>query len=388
MNLMYNGMMELVAKNEAFYFTDYERFGNTYRVFNYRLASYTDFLEPYALEMRGITFLININEEENKDDFWYNQWKEQGKNPFVVSRPFAKFFNLDENPMTMNLDLSQATQYEEKADGSLIATYKDDIVGKFGLKSKQAFFSEQATMAEEFLNLPENKILKDELEFFSGDCWTVLMELCSPANRIVLEYPTTHLKVHGIRHNITGKYFPKTKLRSDSALFKAWVNQVEVEGLPNDFKASTEALEGIEGYVVHGPWGRFKLKTLWYQNLHHLKDSISSEKKLIEAIIYERVDDVKGLFKTDTFTLNRIKEMENKIIPKFNHIIKTTEDFYLANKDLGRKDFAIKGQAEIKEYFHLAMNKYLQKEVDYKEFAMKYTKELFGVDSTQEIIQE
>ena len=357
---MYNQMLDLTTRNEAFYFVDYEKYGNTYRVFNYRLASWTDFQEPFAKEMRGITFLML-----------------PGKDPIIVSRPFAKFFNLNENPDVMNLDLSKATCYEEKADGSLIATFYDDVTGEFGLKSKQAFFSEQAVMAEQVLQ--QNIALHRNVEFLAANNYTVLMELCSPANRIVLEYETTHLKVHGVRHNITGLYLEKNDLPDFPALQAAWVDQVVCQGLPEDFVASTVASKGIEGYVVQGPWGRFKLKSEWYCNLHHLKDSISTTKSLIESIIYERVDDVKALFKTDAFTLNRIKEMEEKVIPIFNHIVKTTETFVVVNKDLTRKDFAVKGQADIPQYFHLAMNKYLGKEPDYKDFCMKFYRELFAV---------
>jgi hypothetical protein len=45
----------LPGSNEAFYFMDYGQ----YRVFNYRLASYTDFLAKDALEARGIMFYMH-----------------------------------------------------------------------------------------------------------------------------------------------------------------------------------------------------------------------------------------------------------------------------------------------------------------------------------------
>ena len=376
---MYDQMLDLTKRNEAFFFADYERFGNKYRVFNYRLASWTDFQEPFALEMRGITYLLH---------------PEHG--PIIVSRPFAKFFNLGENPSTMNLDLSQATCYEEKADGSLIATFHDPHTRRWGIKSKQSFFSEQAIMAENLLrfgsislnsNSPIDDILSSNhtsvlvnaiAEWMVND-YTVLMELCSPANRIVIEYETTHLKVHGIRHNQTGEYIQRSSLSPSNPLYKAWVDQVICQGLPEDFVASTLLKTGIEGYVVHGPWGRFKLKTEWYQNLHHLKDSVSTTKSLIESIIYERVDDVKQMFSTDTFTLDRIKTMEDIVIPKYNHIVRVVEEFYEANKQLPRKEYAIKGQSDLGEYFHLTMTKYLGRPVDYQGFCMKYYKELFNV---------
>ena len=369
---MYEAMMDLTANNEAFYFQDYDKGGNTYRVFNYRLASYTDFLDPVAKEMRGITWIVGT-----KGDFF--------ENAHIVSRPFEKFFNWLENPFTTGLDLSKVTTYEEKADGSLIATYWDEYTKVLGIKSKQAFFSEQAVMAEAWLNLPENNDFKNEVLDLCEGGYTVLMELCSPANRIVLEYPTTHLKVHGIRHNLTGEYILKTSLNPSDRLRTAWVDQKVVEGLPDDFIASTALLEGIEGYVVHGPWGRFKIKTDWYRNLHHLKDSVSSSKRLVEAIIFDRIDDVLAMFSTDEFTVNRIKAMQNVVVPRFNHIVKTVEEFYEANKDLDRKSYAIKGQAELKDFFSLGMNLYLGKEADYKTYCMKYAKELFNLDDKEEL---
>jgi T4 RnlA family RNA ligase len=360
---MFDSMMDLTKETDAFFFTDYEKDGEKFRVFNYRLVSYTEFLKPYAREMRGITFLLDeVNGHR------------------IVSRPFEKFFNWGENPLTIGLNLAEATMYEEKADGSLIATYVTSNFRVY-LKSKQAFFSEQAQMAEAFLMLPINSQLQERVRYFATTGRTVLMELCSPSNRIVLEYPTTSLKVHGIRDNVTGEYILKSSLSPRDPLFSAWVDQKVVQGLPDSFIASTELLEGIEGYVVHGPWGRFKLKTEWYKNLHHLKDSVSSAGKLLEAILYERIDDVKAMFITDVFTINRILEVEAKVIPIFNHIVKTTAEFYEDNKSLDRKSFAIKGQVEIKDFFHLAMNLYLGKEADYKQYCLKYKKELFNVNS-------
>src|SRR4051812_34761660 len=85
---LYQNLMKLTDENEAFYFVDY----GPYRVFNYRLASYTDFMSPDALEARGIMFYVN-------------EW-DPADLPKLVCRPFKKFFNKDENPLTMGLDFS------------------------------------------------------------------------------------------------------------------------------------------------------------------------------------------------------------------------------------------------------------------------------------------
>ena len=370
MDTLYSNLINLVESNEAFYFQDYGK----YRVFNYRLASYSDFCLPDALEARGIMFYL----EERKD-------------PILVCRPFKKFFNRNENPFTMNLDLSKVKKAAVKEDGSIITSFLDQETKRLRVKSKQALFSEQALMAQAFLDDPENINLYEEVEDLTLEGWTVMFELVSPANRIVLEYTKTELRVIGIRNNSSGNLLESSELPKIffPRIREAWV--VEHLGFEQNPPGATagfvEAISkqvGIEGYVFTLEDGTmFKEKTDWYKSLHHLKDSVNSERHLFEAIIDETVDDVKAMFATDAFTINRITEMENKVIPKFNHIIKTVQDFHDANKGLERKDYAIKGQAELSNLFSLAMGKYTGKGLTYKDFAKKHRKEIFGIgDST------
>lgn len=52
---MYNGAMQLCNETDAdvFYYKDFTNsIGDTYRIFNYRLASYTQFMKPFGLDMR------------------------------------------------------------------------------------------------------------------------------------------------------------------------------------------------------------------------------------------------------------------------------------------------------------------------------------------------
>lgn len=58
---LYTNLMSLVASNEAFYYVDHVLNSCIYRVFTYRLASYTDFLEPDALECRGHMFRLDLD---------------------------------------------------------------------------------------------------------------------------------------------------------------------------------------------------------------------------------------------------------------------------------------------------------------------------------------
>jgi hypothetical protein len=60
-------------------------------------------------------------------------------------------------------------------------------------------------MANEFLVRPENAgFTRENPESSPTQGFTVIFELVSPANRIVLEYPKTELRVLGISATQTG----------------------------------------------------------------------------------------------------------------------------------------------------------------------------------------
>jgi T4 RnlA family RNA ligase len=112
----------------------------------------------------------------------------------------------------------------------------------------------------------------------------------------------------------------------------------------NDFfEHVVEETEG-EGYVVTinaaKPY-QVKLKNNRYCILHKTKDSVNNAAKLFEAVITECTDDMRSMFADDPYSLNLIMEMEKKVIPIYNAVIKRVEEFHSANKHLERKDYAI-----------------------------------------------
>jgi len=365
--LMYREMIKLTETTEAFYFKDYDVGDYVYRAFNYRLASYTEFCLPYSLDMRGITFMLV-----------------EGGDPILISRPFKKFFNYRENPYTDEkaVNLAEADWYEEKADGSLICTWFNPISNEVGLKSAQNLYSEQAIAADEFIKYHSNLQFRNSIESLAREGYTVLMELCSPFNRIVLPYASTQLKIHGIIHTASGIEITPDNEKVNECLRTKWVDRVKVKGLTEAFITNTLTKKDIEGYVVHGPWGRFKIKTSWYCNLHKLKESVETTKSLIEAILYDRVDDVKSLLVGDSYVMDKIFRVESVVVTYYNHMIKTVSEFVFLNRTMLRKDFALKAKEELGLWFHLGMQEYLNKEPDYKDFIMKYHKELFNLGDT------
>lgn len=371
---LYDDLLKLVETNEAFFYRDY-RYGESYfRIFDYRLASYTDFLQPGAVECRGVMYELHP----------------ETKQPLCLAAlPMAKFWNLYENPNTMDLDLSTVDFIEEKADGSLISTYLywDGDYAELRLKSKGSIESTQCLDAMDYLHNADNWQFHWDLKMLTMRGHTVNLEWCSPDNRIVLGYDKPSLRVLNIRNRNTGEFVEKHDplVVSYGEIQRRWVGRLfDEEGIDaeiiTDFIDHIPDMKEIEGFVLHLRSGqRVKVKTSWYLARHHVKDSINSPRRLFEAVLEEATDDMRTMFHTDALALATIADMEQKVAHIYNHTVDTVERFYERNKHLERKEYAILGQQELeRKIFSLAMQKYLDKPVDYKLWMKKHYRD-FGI---------
>lgn len=362
--MLYEQLMHLCETNEAFYFNDHEtgEVGYVHRIFNYRLASYSDFLQPGALECRGIMYLIGAGAGDACT----------GEGHVCVSRPPEKFFNFEENPFTL-FDGGFDEMYEQlafvmpKSDGSLISTYID-VFGNIKLKSKASLTSEQALAAMEWLKLAKGRYadgVRYAVEVLVRCGHTVNMEWTSPDNRIVLGYSEPKLIVLNARDNITGEYMDLYTLSKITGGYNLSVHPQALIGYRDQ--------QDIEGYVVRLKDGRhIKFKTDWYCIRHHTKDSVNNPYRLFAACLADATDDIKQLFERDTEALKRIEDMEVLTFNSHNHLITVVEAFFAENHTLTRKEYAIKGQEELtKLYFGLAMVLYSGRIPSYKEALLK-----------------
>jgi T4 RnlA family RNA ligase len=367
-------LSQLVDSNDAFYFQDFVLDDVTYRIFNYRMASYTDFLQPAALECRGIMFdVTDIN------------------NVGLVCLPQEKFFNLNENPMTMDLDLTKVSNIELKADGSLISTYLHN--GELRLKSKGSIASEQAIDAMAWLLLPENDNFRSALKVATSNGFTVNLEWTAPFNRIVISYQKPGLIGLNMRHMDTGAYMSLKDIQTitdDSGVYEAmlphWIEELDLSTIDDvpGFVTNIPDMMDIEGYIIKFENGQnVKIKTHWYLVQHRAKDSVNSDRRLFETVVADAQDDLRSLFFDDEWVLKRIQWMEDLVGAEYNTMVQTVEDFCNANLRLDRKEFAIKAKAEIKPlWFGLCMNLYLGKTVDWKGFMMSKWK-AYGIKDQQ-----
>ena len=372
MKKLYESLMERVSDGDSFFLKDDTLDGVIYRMFNYRLASYTEFQKPGALEARGIMFEID----------------EDGKFVNIKTRPMAKFFNLHEllGHPNCDIDTSKVIRISEKADGSLISTYSHR--GRVQLKSKGSLSSDQANDSNEYLYHRDNKPLLWLLEYLVSQNFTVNMEWCSPTNRIVLSYDTPHLKILNVRHNISGKYLDifDGEHFGDTDTMKKYLVESFVHEDPKSYIESVKDMTGIEGFVCELEDGTFfKIKTDAYVSLHHSKDSINSPRRLYEVVLNEATDDLRSLFYDDLVAIAIIEEMEERVGKLYNHLVNEVETFYNDNKHLERKEYALAGRSLLDgKSFGLAMNLYIGRPVNYTEFMIKKWKE-FGVKDVEKV---
>lgn len=281
MQELFNNLMELCkdSQRKFFYSDDVSASGRTYRIFSYNYASYSDWLLPDALECRGIMFEMD------------------GEKPVrIASRPMEKFFNLNENPFTMNIDLNDVDYILTKEDGSLVSTYLDGDEILF--KSKGSIKSEQALMANGILMNINHHQLRDRLKKLAEDGFTANFEFVSPTNRIVLAYQEMKIVLLNIRENETGEYISYDDIYKDAVLRPYLVERYEIDS-PKWVEEAKNA-ENIEGYVaVMKDGSHFKIKSDWYVSLHSTKSSLDNPEKLFKTIIDGASDDLKAMYADD-----------------------------------------------------------------------------------------
>ena len=242
--------------------------GYNVSMFNYRLATYNDFVTYGGFELRGLTFVFNL------DGSVYKR--------FLL---MEKFFNINENESTLFhfVKDKKVNSVYLKEDGSIIS-FIELPNGKIVAKSKMSFESEQAVMAQNLFetNLKINEFVKDCL---SKDL-SAVFEYVGPMNRVVVKYDNSDLILLSLRDNKSGEYLSIDGYDlSKPMTFKFSLN---------DLMSLKTSLEGIEGWIVEFVDGqKVKLKTDWYFSLHKIYTDYSNrEDHLIDMILDEKIDDV------------------------------------------------------------------------------------------------
>tara|TARA_Y100000389_G_scaffold88564_1_gene85015 strand:- start:3048 stop:4307 length:1260 start_codon:yes stop_codon:yes gene_type:complete len=317
--------------NGVFTETKHSIDGFNVSIFNYRLATYENFINPIndlslnKLELRGLTFIFN------KDGSLFKRYL-----------LMEKFFNINENKGTQLTDLNKLKikSVYNKEDGSVISFVKLPN-GKVVAKSKASFDSYQANKANFIYN--NDNYIKSFVNDMLNNEIVPIFEYVSPFNKIVINYTNDELILLKLRDNETGEYINIDNITEE------WNIKV-----PEKFNYTLDELEELsksveykEGWVIEFDNGlKAKKKTEWYFSLHKLfTEDLNKENYLIEKIIKEEIDDVISILDNSPYhdfireKVNKITNLISKYIDDKSNKVNELYDVY--NSYTNIKEFVI-----------------------------------------------
>lgn len=232
--------------------------------------------EPIVRECRGLIV-------DETDD-----WK-------IVAAPYGKFFNFGEGHAAP-IDWPTARVYE-KLDGSLMYLYfyrGEWRVASSGLPDAAGRVHEsEGTFADLFWKTWRQLGYSMPAEQASDQ--TLLFELMSPLNRVIVPHAQPRLVLHGARSRLDGREFRPEEI----ATRYGWecARSFPLATL-DDCLAAAHALDPMkfEGYVVcDGNFNRVKVKSPQYVALAHLKGALSG-RRFLEIIRANESDEFVAYF--------------------------------------------------------------------------------------------
>lgn len=301
----------------------------------------------------------------------------------IAARPLHKFFNIGERPGT-EPDLSTAVRVMDKRDGSMVHTVWLD--GQLLLKSKKVFKNAQTDMAWEWLRRPENEGALRMCEEYAAMGATVIFELTSPDNRIVVGYQSTEMRLLHIRDNVTGEYWPRHFLHIGARTYG--VETVDyVKAMPEHAIDCLAAMKDREGFVFQFANGDMvKAKCPWYLNLHRTL-SFTRERDIAEAALEERLDDIKSALTTTGASLDAVNAIESKVKAHLVEAQRLVDATMAAAQGLDRKSFALQYKGH--EHFGMLMAAFTGREPDYRDWFRKHIlKQQFGLEPVGQAVDE
>jgi len=244
--------------------------------------------------------------------------------------------------------------------------------------------------------------LKNEIQDLAAH-YTINMEYTSPSNRIVVHYRESQLTITSIRSHFNGDTIFASDLTSFLAekryramlkhvvQFKAIPKGLSQKEFVNRVRQETQG-EGYVVEIIHRDRPRYlvKIKTHKYVLAYQSKETIKSSRDLFESIIKEQSDDLRSLVYDDPLALEKIAKAEEQVMPIFNRMVQSIEQFYDENKHLSKESYAnlVRNTPTINIYMPLPIHLYEGKGVDYKQFALNHA-DLFEISpQTSSVNQE
>ena len=271
------------------------------------------------------------------------------KDGSIMMRRLHKFFNVNERDETQvgAIDFTQPHVILEKLDGSMITPVVTDAGIRWGTKMG---ITDVSMGAELFVaNHPKYEWMARECIKFG---LTPIFEWCSRKQRIVIDYPEDRLVLIALRSTVTGEYKQYCDLLVLGEQFNIEVVKT-YEGTADNMAHlmdETKSVEGVEGYIIRFDDGHMlKVKGEWYLRIHKTKDNLTHEKNVIDLLVNEKMDDVKGFMMDED--RKRVDDFEAVFWDGFARQVEAYDKYFdmvLASK-LDRKEYALKWMPTIKD---------------------------------------
>jgi hypothetical protein len=260
----------------------------------------------------------------------------------VVSKKFDRFFNFGEcQELYENFSFENAIAFE-KADGSLIAVYKNPHTGVREISTRGMAKAEGEHV---FGGTFREKVVHafgfaDEAAFQQStafdDRLSYVFEFCSPENRIVTHYEHAHMVLLTVNEH--ERELPQSESdRIASALSLG--NQLNVRR-PKVYSKSNSlaemvdvanALQGLdEGFVVYDPTSglRVKIKSQTYLIAHRLRgnNAIPTRKNILDLVLEGEVDEMLAYFPEMQKYIDPVVEEVNAFESEIAAVYETVRD--------------------------------------------------------------
>jgi RNA ligase len=315
-----------------------------YTVINYAV-SMEDTFPPIKVaggsaKMRAERALTNAMRRECRGLIFY-------PNGDLMSRPFHKFFNVNEKEETQinRIDLSQPHVILEKMDGSMIRPVK--VNGCLRLATKMGV-TEVAMQAEKYLaSRKDSGEVMNWLERLVKSGFTPIFEFVAPDNQIVLNYSEPDLVLLAIRDNLTGNYLGHQN--STPAGLTLVPEYGSVAGNLADYIARARLQEGREGDIIRFADGHMlKIKNDWYVRIHKTVDKIRFDRHIVEIILHEEIDDVLPML--PQHEADRVRDFHVRFSQRLHSISEGYERYWntVVASGLDRKRYAQEWMPTIK----------------------------------------
>jgi RNA ligase len=262
----------------------------------------------------------------------------------IMSRPFHKFFNVNEREETQahRLDLNVLFDHVimEKMDGSMIRPIL--VNGHLRLATKMGVTS-VAMDAEAWLAAQDRR-LKEWLRTMVDLGLTPLFEWVSPFNQIVLAYEAADLVYLGTRDNVTGEY-----AMDISCPFNTVSQYGSVAGNLADYISRQRGAEGREGDIIRFADGHMiKVKNDWYVRIHKTVDRIVFDRNIVALILNEEMDDVMPML--PVIQANRVRNFEIRFAERLHSVVENYDRYWntVVASGLDRKQYAQEWMPTIK----------------------------------------